>query len=284
MQLSEFEAAVTLGPLGGLHCRHPGAERVIALHGWLDNAASFIPLASHLPDLDWVAPDLPGHGRSCHIAAGTEYSSFLAVNAILDLADGLGWERFSLVGHSMGAGIASIIAAAAPERIRRLVLIEALGALAETVERTTARWREAVAAARALPSKSLRVFPDLEAPIRARMRANHLSEASARLLVERGVKAVPGGYEWSTDPRLTLPTPQRLSEAQISHLVTGIQCPVQVIYAEPAQSYFPEPLRSERAGLLPQGQLATMPGIHHLHMDNPAAVASIVADFLCPTD
>ncbi|PZQ28095.1 MAG: alpha/beta hydrolase, partial [Stenotrophomonas acidaminiphila] len=249
-------------------------------HGWLDNAASFVPLAAHLPGVQLVAPDLPGHGRSAHLAPGAEYTSGVAVNAVLDIADALGWDTFSLLGHSMGAGIASLMAAAVPQRVRRLVVIEALGGLAETVERTADRWREAIAAARALPGKPLRVFADLAAPLRARMLANQLSEPAARLLVERGVRPVEGGFVWSSDQRLTLPTPQRLDEAQLSALVAGITCPTTVVYADPPQPYFPEPLRSQRAARLPDGRLHVIAGTHHLHMEDPAGVAAVVLGFL----
>jgi len=279
MTLREFSVDIPLGRITGLRSGDEG-PRVLALHGWLDNAASFIPLAGHLPGVQLVAPDLPGHGRSAHLASGAEYTSGVAVNAVLDIADALGWETFSLLGHSMGAGIASLMAAAVPQRVQRLVAIEALGGLAETVERTADRWREAIAAARALPGKQLRVFADLAAPMRARMLANQLSEPAARLLVERGVKPVDGGFVWSSDPRLTLPTPQRLDEAQLSALVAGIACPTLVIYAHPAQPYFPEPLRSQRADRLPDGRLHVMAGTHHLHMEDPAGVAAVASGFL----
>ena len=279
MTLREFSVDIPLGRITGLRSGGEG-PRVLALHGWLDNAASFIPLAGHLPGVQLVAPDLPGHGRSAHLASGAEYTSGVAVNAVLDIADALGWETFSLLGHSMGAGIASLMAAAVPQRVQRLVAIEALGGLAETVERTADRWREAIAAARALPGKQLRVFADLAAPVRARMLANQLSEPAARLLVERGVKPVDGGFVWSSDPRLTLPTPQRLDEAQLSALVAGIACPTLVIYAHPAQPYFPEPLRSQRADRLPDGRLHVMAGTHHLHMEDPAGVAAVASGFL----
>jgi pimeloyl-ACP methyl ester carboxylesterase len=279
LNLREVAFEIPLGRLSAL--RNDGAGRkVLALHGWLDNAASFIPLAAHLSALDLVLLDLPGHGRSAHLPAGAQYTSAGAVNAVLDVADALGWQRFSLLGHSMGAGIASLIAAAVPQRVEKLVVIEALGALAEAEQRTAARWREAIAAARALPGKQLRVFADLQAPVRARMFANQLSEAAATLLVERGVRAVDGGHVWSSDPRLTLPTPQRMSEAQIDDLVAGIDCPTQVIYADPPQPYFPEPLRSARAARLPRGQLQIIAGTHHLHMEDPAAVAAAIGDFL----
>lgn len=280
MKLDEVAFDIALGRVSALRGGDGQGTRVLALHGWLDNAASFVPLAPYLAGLDLVLLDLPGHGRSAHLPAGAEYTSGVAVNAVLDVADALGWGKFSLLGHSMGAGIASLIAASSPQRIDRLVAIEALGALSETEERTAARWREAIAAARALPGKKLRVFADLSAPVRARMVANQLSEAAARLLVERGVKAVDGGYVWSSDPRLTLPTPQRLSEAQIDDLVAGIDCPTRVIYADPPQPYFPEPMRSARAARLPQGQLRVVAGTHHLHMEDPAAVAAAIGDFL----
>lgn len=277
--MREFDLRIPLGRIAGLRSGGHG-PRVLALHGWLDNAASFVPLAAHLPDVQLVAPDLPGHGRSAHLAAGAEYTSGVAVNAVLDIADALGWETFALLGHSMGAGIASLVAASVPGRVQRLVAIEALGGLAETVERTADRWREAIAAARALPGKQLRVFADLAAPVRARMQANQLSEAAARLLVERGVRPVEGGFVWSSDPRLTLPTPQRLDEAQLSRLVAAIACPATVVYADPPQPYFPEPLRTQRAALLPDGRLHVLAGTHHLHMEAPAGVAAVIGDFL----
>ncbi|MCR6664011.1 MAG: alpha/beta hydrolase [Luteimonas sp.] len=278
--MREFGLDVPVGRIHGLRWGEPGQPRVLALHGWLDNAASFVPLAPRLHGIDLVAPDLPGHGRSAHQPRGTDYSFAGAVHHVLDIADALGWERFSLLGHSMGAGMSSLVAAGAPDRIERLVAIEALGALPETVERTVERLRKAVAATRALPSKRLRVFPQLEPAIRARMQANGLGEASARLLVERGVSEVEGGFAWNSDPRLTLPTMVRMTAEQIDALVTGIECPTRVIYATPPQPYLPEPDRSRRAGLLPDGELILVPGGHHLHMEDPAAVATAIGDFL----
>lgn len=279
MTAREVVFDVAMGRVTGLRSGAPGAAKVLALHGWLDNAASFLPLAAQLPQLDLVMLDLPGHGRSAHLPPGADYNLLVTVNAVLDVADSLGWERFALLGHSMGAGIGSILAASLPQRIERLVAIEALGALAEAPERTAQRLRDGVAAARTLPSKKLRVFPDLAAPVRARMQANQLSEASARLLVERGVAPVEGGFVWSSDPRLTLPALQRMTEAQVRQLIAGIECPVRVIFADPPQTYLPEPLRSERAALLPQGELVVLPGIHHLHMEAPNEVAHAIGGF-----
>lgn len=280
MTLQPFALSVAGTAVAGLRSAETGGTRALALHGWLDNAASFVPLAPQLPELELVAIDLPGHGHSAHLPPGTQYNTPGAICHVLDVADALGWDHFVLLGHSMGAGIASLTAAAAPERVERLIAIEALGGLRGPENETAQRLREHVRAARALSTRKLRVFPDLAAPIRARMMANQLSEPCARLLVERGVKSVEGGYSWCSDQRLMLPTAMRLSEAQIDDLLTAIECPTQVIYATPAQSYYPEPLRSERIGLLRDGRLAVFPGTHHLHMEHPDVVGEVIRRFL----
>ncbi|QNN48040.1 alpha/beta hydrolase [Thermomonas brevis] len=282
--MREIGFDVPLGRIAAL--RNDGrGPRVLALHGWLDNAASFLPMAPHLRELDLVAIDLPGHGRSAHLQPGAEYSFSVAIATVLDVADALGWDSFRLLGHSMGAGISSLIAAACPDRIERLAVIEMLGALADVPEHTAARMREAVAAQRLVADKRLRVFPDIDTAVRARLHAGRvpgsgLDEALVRLLVERGVRAVDGGWCWSSDPRLTLPSLTRLTEAQIDDLLAGIACPTLAVFADPAQPYLPDAQRRRRAALLPQGRLLTMPGGHHLHMQQPAEAASVLRDFL----
>jgi pimeloyl-ACP methyl ester carboxylesterase len=283
--MRDIELDTPYGRLAGLRFGDAGGEPVLALHGWLDNAASFIPLAAHLPGIDLVALDLPGHGRSDHLPASAEYSLPGTVHTVLDAADALGWNRFGVLGHSMGAAIGSILAAAAPDRVARFAAIEALGALADAEDHTTARLREAVAARRALRGKPMRVFPDIDTAVHARVHlgvlgANGLDAALARLLVERGMRPADGGWSWSTDQRLTISTALRMTEGQVRDLLAHIECPVRAVYAEPAQPYFPEPLRQARAALLPEGAVTRIVGDHHLHMTNPAAVADVLAAFL----
>lgn len=54
MTLREFEVDIPLGRITGLRAGHDG-PRVLALHGWLDNAASFVPLADHLGPVNTIA-------------------------------------------------------------------------------------------------------------------------------------------------------------------------------------------------------------------------------------
>jgi len=280
--MRECILTVPLGVLHGLRWGEPGQVPVLALHGWLDNAASFVPLAPYLPGLDLVALDLPGHGRSLHLPPGADYTHAAALHLVLDAADALGWERFSLLGHSMGASIASLVAAACPQRVQRLALIDGIGVLPETEARTVARMRESVAAARR-NNAPLRVFADLATPIQARMQANALDEASARLLVERGVNAQVGGWAWSSDRRLRLPSFQRMTPAQGIALIAGITCPARAVFAHsaaPVVSIEDDGSWARWAQHLPHGEVFELPGIHHLHMQQPEAVAALLGGFL----
>ena len=90
MTVQEVAFDVALGRITGLRSGMPGRRKVLALHGWLDNAASFVPLAAQLPDLDLVMLDLPGHGRSAHLPPGADYNLMVTLNAVLDVADQLG--------------------------------------------------------------------------------------------------------------------------------------------------------------------------------------------------
>jgi glutathione S-transferase len=86
----------------------------LALHGWLDNGASFDRLAPMLSGLHLVALDLAGHGRSQHRHPSVVSHFIDWAPEIVAVADRLGWETFVLIGHSMGAGISSLVAGTSP--------------------------------------------------------------------------------------------------------------------------------------------------------------------------
>ena len=278
--MREIHLDTPFGRLAALRFGHGGTP-VIALHGWLDNAASFLPLSAHLDGLDLVALDLPGHGASAHLPASAEYTLVNAARAVLSAADALGWTRFSLLGHSMGGATATLVAAGAPQRVARLALIEALGGLTEAEDRTAQRLREAFAAQAEPAGARRRVFPDVALAVRARLQAGGLGEPAARLIVERGLApAGDGGYAWRSDARLTRPTAVRMSEAQMRDVIAAIECPVRLVHAVPAFRFFPADVRDARAACLRDAEVVGLDGGHHLHMEIPAQVAAVIGDFL----
>lgn len=276
----EWQLSVGAQTWAGLAWGAPGLAPVLMLHGWLDNAGSLAPLARLLPGYRRWLPDLPGHGRSGHRPPGTWYHFVDYISDVLGLAQALGLERFDLVGHSMGGAIATLVAAAYPERVRRLVLIEALGPLARPSVVTAGDLRRAIDARLALDEKQLRVHPDRAAAMRLRMQANGLSEAAADLLMERALMPAPGGYVWRSDPRHTLPTPVRGTESQYLSLLGAITTPTLLLFADPPTPYLHGADAERRIEALRPQRMLRLPGNHHLHLEDPVPVAAAVAEFL----
>lgn len=108
-------------------------QRILCLHGWMDNCRSFHHLApallQKLPDIDLIALDFPGHGWSSH-KSNDGPPLVLAETAfyVAEAVHQLQWQDestpFTLIGHSMGAAISCLYAAAFPEQVEKLVLLE----------------------------------------------------------------------------------------------------------------------------------------------------------------
>ncbi|MGH8182440.1 MAG: alpha/beta fold hydrolase [Rhodanobacteraceae bacterium] len=277
----ELRVATSFGELSALQWGDADAQPLLALHGWLDNAASFTRLAPMLATRRRViALDMPGHGHSAHLPAhACRYHIVDQVDAVLDAADALGLARFDLSGHSLGAGIASLTAAAAPARIARLALIEGLGPLADDGSQTLARWRDAHAQ-HATARRAPRIFASIDAAVAARVAAGGLDAEEARPIVERNLRAVAGGQAWRSDPRLRLTTPLRIEETQLRQVVAGIEAPTLLLLAEPATPYLPAPLMDARAACVADIRVKHIAGPHHLHIRHPQAVATSILDFL----
>lgn len=98
-----------------------GATRVIALHGWFGSSNGWGMLPELIdPDVfTWAFPDYRGYG-SRRDEPGEYTIQEIAADTIA-LADRLGWERFALVGHSMGGSAAQRVFADVPDRVSALV-------------------------------------------------------------------------------------------------------------------------------------------------------------------
>ena len=98
-----------------------GPIRVLALHGWFGSARHGWGALPGLIDVNrftWAFPDYRGYGERRGEAG--EHSIAEAAADARALADELGWDRFSVVGHSMGGKVAQRVLADAPDRVARL--------------------------------------------------------------------------------------------------------------------------------------------------------------------
>ncbi len=253
---------------------------VLALHGWLDNAASFVRLAPKLEGLRIVALDFAGHGHSEHRSAGAGYALWDYAFDVLQVAEQFGWERFSILGHSMGAITSVLLAAAMPERIARLALIDGLVPYTGEAEQAPQKLGEALRARQALNDKRKPVYAEMARAVEARMKGvGAVSREAAELLAQRGLMPVPGGYTWRTDSRLTLPSPLRLSWAHAQAFVRALQCPVSLVLAEQGMMGTQSAVQALLQDL--PFEIHRLPGGHHLHLDDEAG-AQRVADCFNP--
>jgi lipase len=95
--------------------------RIIALHGLTGHGQRWQHLAGYLPEIAIAAPDLLGHGRSSWAAPWTIDANVSALSALLDEAAD---RRVLVVGHSFGGALAMHLAAARPDRVAALLLLD----------------------------------------------------------------------------------------------------------------------------------------------------------------
>lgn len=260
---------------------------IVALHGWLDNANSFWPLIqaakknvlSPLAQRPILALDFNGHGLSDAFPEG-ELLHFM--NYLLDVTtavEAMGWERYTLMGHSMGAVVSSWIAAAFPERVAQFVAIDALGARVTEVGEVPSNIRKAIEEHHSLLAKAPRFYPAFEEAVKARMRSMFpVEEESAYLLCERGMEQSAQGWAWRTDPRLRGTSGVRLAKEEMLEITSNIQCPTLFIGAN--QGIAGMGYVNDYLSTLKHKTEVWLDGKHHLHMDKPQEVLAAVDDFL----
>lgn len=291
---------------------------VLCLHGWLDNSNSFSKLAPLLLEdgavNQVVAIDLPGHGHSSHFVGPWQHIRH--VNLVKQCLDNLGWapEETSLVGHSMGGGIALLFAGTFPERLHKLAMIDAFGPYTSPPDRAALDLRKAIEAEEKLSAtpKARGTYPTLGDAISARVRVvatypggQSISREAAELLVRRGAfMAEPVGTDsgvnsWESlagaddkgslvadesggpvsfryDQRLLMPSSSYLSVEQVDSFADRITCPVLLLQGAQGWPVKESDYANRKRILELKGLLdhRVVPGSHHLHLD-PATSVSV---------
>ena len=275
LRLPHIELAAHLfGPEDG--------QPVIALHGWLDNANSFLPLAEKLPQLQLVAIDLPGHGQSDHRSPDAHYHFLDWVDDVVQLLHLLQLssnQPVVLIGHSMGGMIATAVAASFPELVRQVILLDSIGLVTGAEQDTVSQLRKALLSRQKRLDKRKPQYPDLNAAAAARQAQSDFDLATAVLLAERGTVSDGVTWTWSADLRLREVSAYRLSEAQACQFIESVKAPALAIMAKQGI----ELMQQGRQRWQPHYQnlqLYELDAGHHLHMTHSIEVAAKISSFL----
>ncbi|PIE43073.1 MAG: alpha/beta hydrolase [Gammaproteobacteria bacterium] len=260
---------------------NPDGQTVLLLHGWLDNVASFDRITPYL-DLqrfNLLAVDLPGHGHSDHRSPSETYHLLEYVLDCEAMARALELTAIQVVGHSLGGIVASMWAAAIPDRIDKLFLIDSLGPLTTEESKFAKQLGQSIEKILS-PIQPLTVYPSIDAAVKARQLGfGELTDDVARLLVARGVTRCKGGVIWRSDPRLRHPSLMRLSEAQVNAMLSSVACSVGAVFAEQGWLALGAQFES-RVKQIRHFDYCRLPGGHHLHLqDCPEQVAQRINAF-----
>ncbi|HWD11644.1 MAG TPA: alpha/beta fold hydrolase [Solirubrobacteraceae bacterium] len=255
---------------------------VVLVHGMLNSSSHWQAVAQELAsDYTVVAPDLIGHGDSA--APRGDYSLGAHAASIRDLLAAIGIDRASIVGHSLGGGVAMQFFYQFPQRVERLALISSggLGREVSPLLRTAA-----------LPGMSgllsLTIHPRLLAALRAsgsRLREHGVGggiylQAIARAL--RPLENADARHAFLHTLRSVIDMHgQRVSATDRLGLLEAI--PTLIVWGERDRTIPIEHGRLAHAAI-PGSSFRTLPRAAHFpHLEDPDGLSALLREFLAST-
>lgn len=261
----------------------PGLPVVLLVHGLTSSSATWDPVIPALAEhAHVIAPDLLGHGRSDK--PETDYSLGALASMLRDLLERLGHDRATVVGHSLGGGVALQFAYQFQEYCERMVLVASGGfgrevsPLLRAVTLPGAELVLPVVANRYLRDVGVRAaglvsrFPVRFQPslVEAARGYASLAESPARSAFVHTVRSVvgPGGQRVSGRNRLYL-----AAERPTLVVWGALDTIIPVDHAYVAHEAMP----GSRLEIFERAR-------HFAHMDEPARFSRVLLEFLATTD
>jgi pimeloyl-ACP methyl ester carboxylesterase len=265
---------------------HPGAPKMVLLHGWMDVSASFQFLVDALRgQWDVFAPDWRGYGLS----AWGKSDCYWFPDYIADLEfllDEIQPEKpLDLVAHSLGGNVAALYAGIRPGRVAKLVNLEGFGLPPTRPEQAPKRYAKWLDELRERPQ--LRPYENFAA-LAERLRKNNsrlTPERSEFLARHWGREDAGGGVVLRGDPAHKIVNPLLYRYEEVRACWQQVSAPVLWVDAaesdtlarmkmDPAQ-------QAERRSAFRNLRHVTVPEAGHmLHHDQPEAVARLIEEFL----
>ena len=255
---------------------------VVLIHGMLNSSSHWRSVALNLAsEYTVIAPDLIGHGDSA--APRGDYSLGAHAASIRDLLAAIGVDRATIVGHSLGGGVAMQFFYQFPQRVERLVLISSggLGREVSPMLRTAA-----------LPGVSgllsLTIHPRLLTGLRAlghRMRERGMGsgvyvEAIARALSPLENADARGAFLHTLRSVIDIHG-QRVSATDRLYLLESM--PTMIVWGERDHTIPLEHGRRAHAAI-PHSRFRTLPSAAHFpHLEDPDGLSALLRDFIRAT-
>ena len=228
-----------------------------------------------------IAPDLPGHGRSS--LEFDDYSLGAMASALRDLLVAKGITRCTVIGQSLGGGVALQFVYQYPEFCERIVLIGS-GGLGKEVS-----W---ILRLLAVPGAGFLVTGAAAPPV------VNAGNSMRRFFLERGIRAESVAESWAAFESLARPGHRRTffktlravvdnrgqAVSATNRLHLAAQLPVQVIWGD-RDPIIPVSHGHATHEAIPGSRLAIVPGTgHYPHVEDPDTVERILVEFMASTE
>ena len=260
---------------------------IVFLHGWSDAGSTFQFVIDELKQ-DWfvIAPDWRGFGESRANAESYWFPDYLAdLDAILQIYSPDAAVR--LVGHSMGANVATLYAGVMPERVSALVNVEGFGLPDSDPEDAPGRYREWIEAGRSRSTvTSYESFEELLP--RIMRRSPGLGNERALFVADKWAEAhADGVVRIKADPAHKLPNAVLYRRREAVACWRNVKAPVLVVVG--ADTDFTGKLKSwidpdAVSDVFDKSKSVSIAGAGHMvHFDQPAQLAETIERFLANT-
>jgi pimeloyl-ACP methyl ester carboxylesterase len=262
---------------------NPDKPLAILVHGGRDHCRNWDWVALELRrHFHIVAPDLRGHGDSDWAIGG----SYAMIDHVLDLhqlTNAIATAPVTLIGHSLGAGVALQTAGVFPQSVKALVAIEGLGPPAAMLRDSPAyeRMENWVGDMRALAQRKPREYPNLEEALeRMRVANPHLTPEQARHLTIHGVRRNENGtYSWKFDNYTRAHSPYLFNLKDAMEIWGQIRCPTLLVRGD--ESWAGDWERDGRLDAFRTAETVTIRNAGHwVHHDQLDEFLTVVRRFL----
>jgi pimeloyl-ACP methyl ester carboxylesterase len=256
---------------------------VVLIHGMVNSSRHWREVALRLAEHHTViAPDLIGHGDSA--TPRGDYSLGAHASSIRDLLAVLGVERATIVGHSLGGGVAMQFFYQFPQRTERLVLVSSGGLGREVSPLLRSATLPGVSALLALAA-----HPRLLSGLRRagdRMRESGSRQGVYLQAIARALRPLeqPGARKaFLHTLRAVIDVQgQRVSATDRLYLLAGM--PTLIVWGKRDHTIpLAHGLAAHRAA--PGSRFETLPAAAHFpHLEDPAGLAAILGEFIATTE
>jgi len=296
-QFKEIEIPVPWGKISGKSWGDGDGHPWLGLHGWLDNCGSLDLIAK-----DWpaghkiVAIDYPGHGFSSHLPEGSMYHYLEGSVVIERIRKHFKWDKFSLVGHSMGGGLSAFYSGLFPDKVDHAIMIDLVRPVCRTADLMVKRARESVDQLLSIEDRFKddfhgKVYSTWEAAY-ARLKEGAMSdntEEAVKIISERGIQKSADGNGWtfSRDMRQRVTSLYGTHPEYCAAIAGNITVNHLLIKATQSPNYESDEDIAKAMEIYyknPKFVYREVEGNHHLHLNNPENVLPVINEFIAASN